>query len=328
MVKSTDDGSQRYGIGAVARLTGLTDHTIRVWERRYEAVVAERAPNGRREYSPADVEKLGLLKRLTDAGIGISQIANEDIAELRARAEDMSDLAGLSRPERVGVAVLGDHLPDRLLLQTQNLAPVEVLVADSSRERFLADLQRQEPDVLLLEAPVLDSAAIDRFGSLQKSCGARGGVIVYSFAAAQDVDRARRNGFVVVRGPADVDEARAAILRAASAELGSPGRAPQASEPAPIGDWQFSGPIAPRHFTQQQLAKLASVSTAIDCECPHHLAHLVSDLSAFEIYSAGCANRNEDDAALHRYLHQISAQARALIEIALKRVAEAEGLDY
>ncbi len=328
MVQPSDDDSQRYGIGAVARLTGLTDHTIRVWERRYNAVIADRAPNGRRAYTPADVEKLGLLKRLTDAGIGISQIANDNIDELRARVEDMSGIAGLTRPERVGVAVLGDHLPDRLHAHTRELDPVELLVADSSRERFLADLQRQKPDVVLLEAPVLDSTTIERFSDLQKSSGARGGVIIYSFAAAQDVERARRSGFVVVRGPADVDEARASILRAAAADVDAPGRASQVSEPDSIGDWHFSGPIAPRQFSQQQLAKLASASTAIDCECPHHLAHLVSDLSAFEIYSAGCANRNEDDAALHRYLHQTTAQARALIEIALKRVAEAEGLDY
>jgi hypothetical protein len=55
-----------YGIGAVAKLTGLTDHAIRVWERRYSAVVARRAANGRRVYGPADVEKLRLLKSLTD----------------------------------------------------------------------------------------------------------------------------------------------------------------------------------------------------------------------------------------------------------------------
>ena len=65
-----------YGIGAVAKLTGLTDHTIRVWERRYGAVVARRAANRRREYTETDVEKLRLLKRLTDEGIAISQIAN------------------------------------------------------------------------------------------------------------------------------------------------------------------------------------------------------------------------------------------------------------
>ena len=74
--------------------------------------------------------------------------------------------------------------------------------------------------------------------------------------------------------------------------------------------------------------KLARASTAIDCECPHHLAQLVGDLTAFEVYSANCANRDDEDAALHRYLHQTTAQARALIEVALERVADAEGIEY
>ena len=67
--------NHRYGIGAVSKMTGLTDHTIRVWERRYEAVVADRTDTGRRLYSEDDVEKLTLLKRLTDGGVGISQVA-------------------------------------------------------------------------------------------------------------------------------------------------------------------------------------------------------------------------------------------------------------
>jgi hypothetical protein len=99
------------------------------------------------------------------------------------------------------------------------------------------------------------------------------------------------------------------------------------SETAESG-WRVSGSIPPRQFNHQQLTRLARASTAIDCECPHHLAQLVGDLTAFEIYSARCANRDEDDAELHRYLHQTTAQARALIEDALHRVAEAEGIDY
>ena len=42
MVGKTSN-KELYGIGAVAKATGLTDHTIRVWERRYAAVVAQRA---------------------------------------------------------------------------------------------------------------------------------------------------------------------------------------------------------------------------------------------------------------------------------------------
>jgi DNA-binding transcriptional MerR regulator len=78
-----------YGIGAVAKLTGLTDHTIRVWERRYAAVVTTRAPNGRRQYTESDVEKLGLLKSLTDRGRPghtVCGILRLDRAPIRSRS--------------------------------------------------------------------------------------------------------------------------------------------------------------------------------------------------------------------------------------------------
>lgn len=327
MQGTRNKAEQRYGIGAVARLTGLTDHTIRVWERRYEAVVAERAANGRRRYTAQDVEKLGLLKRLTDHGISISHIANDTVEALRERAQSISGMSDATVPERIRVAILGDYLPNRLRSANTDLAPLEILVADSSRERFVADLGRHSPEVLVIEAPVLDREAIKQIKNLMRDHRATGGVIVYNFGASPDVERARAANLVVTRAPVDVDEIRAAVIRAIS-------RSPSTARPAvpqqpPLSaEWQFSGPVEPRRFNQQQLATLASASTAIDCECPHHLAELVRDLSAFEIYSANCANRNDDDAALHRYLHQTTAQARALIEIALEKVAEAEGIDY
>ena len=79
MAETGHKHENEYGIGAVARLTGLTDHAIRVWERRYGAVVARRAANGRRVYGLADVEKLRLLKSLTDSGLSIGQIAGDTV---------------------------------------------------------------------------------------------------------------------------------------------------------------------------------------------------------------------------------------------------------
>ena len=79
----SDSGKDHYGIGAVARLTGLSDHAIRVWERRYGAVVAARSASGRRLYVPADVEKLRLLKLLTDRGVAIGTIAGDSSEQLK-----------------------------------------------------------------------------------------------------------------------------------------------------------------------------------------------------------------------------------------------------
>ena len=328
MTTEKQAGQQRYGIGAVAKLTGLTDHTIRVWERRYAAVVAGRAANGRREYTAADVEKLGLLKRVTDAGISISRVAGDSVEELRQRAASMSELAQAPVTGTIRTAVLGEYLASRLLSSDRDPTPLDLVVVDSDPDRFAADLDRHTPDVVVMESPVLDSGATGQLEVLMQRSGARGGVIVFSFGATRDIAHARSAGIVVLRAPIDAEQLRAGVLQSVAPDtLRSTAPAPQRTAEC-AGEWQFSGQVAPRRFTQQQLARLASASTAIDCECPHHLAELVRDLSAFEIYSAQCANRDDEDAALHRYLHQTTAEARSLIEVALERVAKAEGLEY
>jgi hypothetical protein len=82
-----------------------------------------------------------------------------------------------------------------------------------------------------------------------------------------------------------------------------------------------------RRYDNHQLARAATTSTAIKCECPHHLADLILSLCHFEEYSARCENRNRDDAALHAYLHVTTAKARNLMEQALQKVIEVEGID-
>ena len=62
------------------------------------------------------------------------------------------------------------------------------------------------------------------------------------------------------------------------------------------------------------------------CECPHHISDLLVRLGNFETYSAECESRSPVDAALHQYLTQVTGNARAMMEIALERVVEAEGI--
>lgn len=78
---------QRYSMKYVTRKTGLTPHTIRVWEKRYGAVSPERTETNRRLYSNDDIEKLMLLRRATLAGHSIGQIARLTLKDLRDLAE-------------------------------------------------------------------------------------------------------------------------------------------------------------------------------------------------------------------------------------------------
>ena len=86
--------------------------------------------------------------------------------------------------------------------------------------------------------------------------------------------------------------------------------------------------LPPRRFDDGQLATLAGIKTDVDCECPHHLADLVQSLTAFEIYSDQCESSTSEDAALHAYLHAMTARARALMEESLATLARVEKLEY
>ncbi len=72
----------RYRIGTLARLTGITTHAIRVWERRYRALTPGRTVGGARLYTDHDVQRLRLIKRLLGRGYTISAVANLDIEQL------------------------------------------------------------------------------------------------------------------------------------------------------------------------------------------------------------------------------------------------------
>ncbi len=70
-------------IKAVAQQTGLNAHVIRIWEKRYGAVTPNRTDSNRRLYSSGEVERLKLLRRATQAGHGISNIARLSTETLR-----------------------------------------------------------------------------------------------------------------------------------------------------------------------------------------------------------------------------------------------------
>ena len=101
---------KRYPMRAVSEATGLTAHVIRVWEKRYSAVVPFRTPTNHRLYSEEDIERLKLLKVAIEAGQKISKIA-------RLSSDDISDL--------VGEGLSQDQDIDRPLSLQSQVVPLE-----------------------------------------------------------------------------------------------------------------------------------------------------------------------------------------------------------
>ena len=65
----------QHTIKAVSKRTGLTPHVIRIWEKRYGAVVPNRNQTNRRFYSDEEVERLLLLREAVNQGHSISSVA-------------------------------------------------------------------------------------------------------------------------------------------------------------------------------------------------------------------------------------------------------------
>jgi MerR family transcriptional regulator, light-induced transcriptional regulator len=84
----------RHSVRLTASRTGLTPHTLRAWERRYGAVSPSRSEGGQRLYTDLDVQRLKLLRRLTERGHSISRLANASLADLQQTAQE-EDLPGL-----------------------------------------------------------------------------------------------------------------------------------------------------------------------------------------------------------------------------------------
>ena len=101
----------RHLIQVVNRRTGLSSDVIRVWEKRYQAVVSHRNDTNRRLYSDKDIDKLTLLKRAIAAGRRIGDIAGlsyDDLFEL-VMGDESNSAVGYKRPSTGTVMELFDE---------------------------------------------------------------------------------------------------------------------------------------------------------------------------------------------------------------------------
>ncbi len=317
-----DDDTHTYRIGAVARLTGISVDRLRAWERRYGVVETRRTEALGRIYNRADVERLTMIKQLVDLGNAISSVANLTDEQLRERLQQDSRSSQRSdhfATHPVRVAAYGESLTSMLQASLDRLPGIQLAGAYQHFDSFQRQLTSLAPEVIVMEYAGVYPDTVDELGELLDASGARHAVLVCGFGRHDVFKALRERGAVILRSPVSLEELELACLYDRTDRDEEPQTATNLSSDLGEG-------IPPRRFRDEELVQLASVSRSVECECPEHLITLIGSLTAFEAYSANCKHRNPDDAALHAYLHRISAHARALIEEALENVAEMEGL--
>ena len=306
------DGEARYRIGAVCRMTGLSPHVLRVWEKRYGVVEPTRLANQRRVYTETDISKLRLLKQLVDRGQAIGTLVNLEVEELERRATICIDAPPAD--ETPTLISIGEAL--QLAAASWDQEAFELVGNYRDTATALADKDRPNVDVVVHESPSVQPDTGIELGRLLARLNARHLIVVYDYASAAALRNLKSSRVTAVRSPI-----QSHTLEALVGKLFGATRASETPMPP------MAGPAPARQYTQRQLAQIAKHAAEVECECPQHLSVLVSSLTRFEDYSAECESRNAQDAALHSYLFSTAAQARNLLENALTRVIEMEGID-
>ena len=305
----------KYRIGAVCRLTGISQHVLRVWEKRYSVVEPVRTETDRRLYRDSDVNRLSLLKALVDRGQAIGSIAALDDAELERRVQQSAGRFWISgASEKPALALFGESL----LTTRDDCASSETFSLIGHYDdvvKFIAEKPVKRLDVAVVEWPSLQSDSAVEVTRQANRLNARHLILVYDFAPRIALQRLANDRITALRSPLDI----AALEAVVASRFGLVTQPAEASE-------TVVGVNPSRQFNDRELAYLAAQSPAIACECPMHLAQLISRLVHFEAYSAECESRNTEDAALHSYLHNTTSRARSMMERALMRVVELENL--
>ena len=135
-----------YRIHRFSKLTGLSTHVIRAWERRYGIVTPTRGPNRYRLYTDEDVELFRYLKSQVDQGMPIGELAELGRERLQEQAQRVFAENHLQPPpsERL-VLELTQALQenDRALFERKMNGALAVIPFEEALHRFLLPLQER-----------------------------------------------------------------------------------------------------------------------------------------------------------------------------------------
>lgn len=304
-----------YGIGTVGRLTGLKPDTLRVWERRYGLGASHKSQTGRRQYTQSDLEHLQLVAALVKGGARIGEIAKSERKTLEMLVRQQGG-RGTESPVKAKPRALavGASLCDWLDSHQGCLSNVDARLARTGFAEIGAELTDEitAADVVIAECPNLGSATVESLRSIRKSAPETRLIVCYRFANEHWLKELAADDIVTMNFPPEpgrlaFEIANSVVKAEVEAGEGNLGELVMAKE---------------RRFGATELAAARRLKSALDCECPRHIAELIEALANFEEYSASCSVDNWHDAAVHACIYAYTGQARHLMEKAMEAVLE------
>lgn len=121
-------------IADMARDTGITPDTLRIWERRYGFPLPSRNQQNERTYNQEDLEKLRLIKQLIDSGQRPGKLAQLQVGELHEAANQIQQAPSFSDEVVELLACLIADKPDALSTQ------LDTLLKRHGLQKFLSEI--------------------------------------------------------------------------------------------------------------------------------------------------------------------------------------------
>jgi len=318
-------------------MTGIPVATLRIWEQRYQAVRPATAPSGHRRYAPQDIQRVVLLRQLTQQGYAIGTIATLTDTQLQELVGQSDSTTPASQRGAVRTLVLGRALGTRMMgavLQPALARPHYLLAPAETLAEALLSAAGKPCNLVLWGLPGLQAEIPLELRAAQQTWPDCRFAVVYRYAGASALAAYAAAGIAVWQEAPD-DAALALWLNTLSeglqngASLSHPNRLPLAENSTAHASGtgrHASQTIAPRQFDDAALMTIASMAPLLDCACPQHVAELLRQLADFEDYSASCASHDARDAEIHHQLQYISAMARTQFEAALVQLAAHKGI--
>jgi hypothetical protein len=260
-------------------------------------------------YSEDDIAKLLLVKQLTELGhavSGLADLSNNSLKELLTSSQATHNINPPSASSPCRVVFADEALKIRLARDLSMYTDIELVDLGELNNSDAADVL-----VISLATVGKDSLSSCQLHAKKSSC--RSTIVVYSFGQPSAIKLLNQAGITCLKNPVSANE-----IREASKAAGKIKNVHQSI---------LNEKISSRRFSEEQLAKVATLKGSIACECPNHLAELIISLCAFEEYSRECENANPRDAVIHHELHQATGKARAILEESLTRLIEIEGIE-
>ena len=312
-------------IGTVSQRSGVPAATLRVWEARYGTFSPAKTKGQHRLYSDDDVLRATLIRRLIDQGHAASSIGRLGTPALNAlllnrRTANGSPSQSEGDDGAVSIAIVGLALATRIASKKFTLTfqshRVNITDVFADVAHAAASDPQRTPEILLVKLNSLHATTPLDLHTMAARCGGPQVIVLYNFGPEHIVESLKCSGMLARREPISDSDLSELIQSARSMHTGlESGRSALAAQ------------MRPPQYSEETLARVAAMPLTVVCECPRHVAEIISQLGSFEQYSKECLNASKEDVQLHAYLSSVAGSARTLFERALQVIADHEGIE-